>query len=202
MQNEKQIAVITGDIVNSSKLTEEQKVTVQERLVDLAGKDALLKPKFYRGDSFQVATKPEVALLLALKFRVELRRMNENNDVRASIGIGEISTWNEDVLLAGGSAFERSGKKLDELKKKGLRIVITTGKPELDEELETYCYMADSLISNLTSVQSNVILHKLEGLREQMDKYFHCCRRNNNHNNFDAPGTDRRSTWNFTTCCK
>ncbi len=167
MKNKKQIAVITGDIVNSSKLTVEQKETVKERFVELAGNDALLKPKFYRGDSFQVAAKPEAALSLVLKFRFELRRLNENNDVRASIGIGEISAWNEDVLLAGGSAFERSGKKLDELKKKGLRIVITTGNPELDEELETYCVMADSLLNNLTTVQANIVFYKLADLPQE-----------------------------------
>ncbi|MFW6309830.1 MAG: hypothetical protein ACOC1D_01900 [Prolixibacteraceae bacterium] len=169
MKIKKHIAVITGDIVNSSLLNENQRATIQERFAELTKKDALLNLKFYRGDSFQVAVKPETALLLALKFRVELKRMNENNDVRVSVGIGEVSTWNEDVLLTEGTAFERSGKKLDELKKKGLRIVITTGRPELDEELETYCYMADSLIKNLTSVQSNVIIHKLEWmLREQI----------------------------------
>ncbi len=171
MQNKIQIAVITGDIVNSSILKEDQKQTIQERFIELTGRDVLLELKFYRGDSFQVAVRPDVALLFALKFRIELRRMSEANDVRISIGIGEISTWNEDVLLAGGTAFERSGKTLDELKKKGLRIIITTGNPELDEEFETYCYMADSLIKNLTSVQSNVIFHKLAGMfKEQMDK--------------------------------
>jgi hypothetical protein len=167
MQNKRQIAVITGDIVNSSTLKEEQQKTIQKRFIELAGKDALLKPKFYRGDSFQMAVKPETALSLVIKFRIELRRVNESNDVRASIGIGEISSWNENVLLSGGSAFERSGKKLDELKKKGLRIVITTGNPELDEELETYCVMADSLLNGLTTVQANVASYKLDGLSQE-----------------------------------
>ena len=31
--------------------------------------------------------------------------MNEANDVRISIGIGEISPWNEDVLLPDGNGF-------------------------------------------------------------------------------------------------
>lgn len=161
------MAVITGDIVNSSLLSENQQETIQQRFSEIAGNDALLKPKFYRGDSFQVAVKPEAALSLALKFRIELRRMNENNDVRTSVGIGEISSLNEDVLLAGGTAFERSGKKLDTLKKKGLRIIITTGNTELDEELETYCILADSLLKDLTTVQANIVFYKLGNLPQE-----------------------------------
>jgi len=164
MVNQKHIAVITGDIVNSSKMSEEEKSNIQNWFDQLTGNAILLKPKFFRGDSFQLAVKPESALTLALKCRAELRSQNERNDARISIGIGEVTTWNEDVLLSNGPAFERSGKNLDELKGKGLRIIIVTGNEELDKELETYCFMADSLIKKMTSVQANVVYYKLEGM--------------------------------------
>ncbi|WP_372935645.1 hypothetical protein, partial [Mariniphaga sediminis] len=162
VKQQKQIAVITGDIVNSSILKEDQRKIIQAKIERFVHEGILLKTRFYRGDSFQLAVEPFAALLLALKFRMAVRRLNEGNDVRISIGIGEVSAWNEDVLLSNGSAFERSGKNLDKLKKKGLRIIIVTGNSELDNELETYCYMADVLIKNLTSVQANVIFHKLD----------------------------------------
>ncbi len=172
MRKKEQIAVITGDIVNSSVLKEDQKKIIQEKIEHFTHESILLKPRFYRGDSFQLAVKPIAALLLALRFRMEVRRLNELSDVRAAVGIGQISSWNEDVLLSNGTAFERSGKNLDELKKKGLHIIIVTGESELNSELETYCYMADLLIKKLTSVQSNVIFYKLEGMLHKYSGHF------------------------------
>ena len=148
-------------------MSEEEKNNVQSWFEQLAGNNILIKPKFFRGDSFQLGVKPEVALKLALKIRVELRSKNEKNDARVSIGIGEVSTWSEDVLLSNGSAFERSGKNLDGLKGRGLRIIIVTGDKELDRELETYCVMADSLLKSVTSVQAKVILCKLDDLQQE-----------------------------------
>lgn len=162
MKKKNQIAVITGDIVNSSALNEAQKRFVQGGIEHFMHEGILLRPRFYRGDSFQLAVKPMDALLLALKFRMEVRRKNEASDLRISIGIGEVTTWNEDVLLANGSAFERSGKNLDSLKKKGLQIIVVTGNKELDRELETYCFMADSLLRGLSSAQANVLFYKLD----------------------------------------
>ncbi|MBN2089661.1 hypothetical protein JW964_08605 [candidate division KSB1 bacterium] len=167
MNNVKIISVITGDIVNSSILDDNQKRVVQDSVCQLNYENILLKPKFFRGDSFQLAVKPEIALILALKIRADLRRRNQINDVRVSIGIGEILFWNENVLLSEGPAFERSGKKLDKLKKLGVWIAITTGDQELDEELETYCFMADVLLKNLSSAQANVLYHKLDKIPQE-----------------------------------
>lgn len=164
---QKIIAVITGDIVNSSGLSEEEKNDIQSWFSQLIDKDILLKPRFFRGDSFQFAVKPEAALTLALKCRTALRSRNENSDARISIGVGEVASWNDDVLLSNGLAFERSGKNLDELKSKGLRIIIVTGNKELDKELETYCVMADPYINSLTSAQAKVISYKLEDFPQE-----------------------------------
>jgi hypothetical protein len=160
----KQIAVITADVVDSSILSEAEKKFFQEKIEGYKEKEIVLKPRFYRGDSFQLAVKPIAALLLALKFRIEIKQWKEKNDVRVSIGIGEISNWNDDVLLAGGSAFELSGKNLDNLKETGLNMIIVTGNAELDDELETYCYMADEFVKNQTAVQASLVFQMLNGV--------------------------------------
>ncbi|GAB1453568.1 hypothetical protein MASR2M47_36240 [Draconibacterium sp.] len=164
MKLKKQIAVITADVVDSSILSEAEKKFFQEKIEGYKEKEIVLKPRFYRGDSFQLAVKPIAALLLALKFRIEIKQWKEKNDVRVSIGIGEISNWNDDVLLAGGSAFERSGKNLDNLKETGLNMIIVTGNTELDDELETYCYMADEFIKNQTAVQASLVFQMMNGV--------------------------------------
>jgi len=162
----KQIAVITADVVDFSLLSEAEKKFFQEKIESYNDKEILLQARFYRGTSFQLAVEPLSALLFALKFRTEIKQWKERNDVRISIGIGEISQWNDDVLLAGGSAFERSGKNLDELKETGLNIIIATGNAELDDELETYCYMADEFIKNQTAVQANLVFQMLNGISQ------------------------------------
>jgi len=167
VKKKEQIAVLTGDIVNSSALNEAQKKFIQNEIEHFKHEGILLKPGFYRGDSFQLAAKPMDALLLALKFRMEVRRKSEAADLRTSIGVGEVSSWNEDVLLADGPAFVLSGKNLDSLKKKDLNIIIVTGNKELDNELETYCFMTDLLLKNLTSVQANVLFYKLDKMSQE-----------------------------------
>lgn len=164
MKLKKQIAVITADLVGSSLLSEAEIKFFQEKIEGYKDKAIEIKPRFYRGDSFQLAVKPSAALLLALKFRAEIKKWKEKNDVRISIGIGGVTKWNDDVLLAYGSAFERSGKNLDSLKETGLNIIIVTGNAELDDELETYCYMADEFIKNQTAVQANLVFQMLNGV--------------------------------------
>src|SRR5258708_39037055 len=87
-------AVITGDIVNSTKL----KPKVESKL--MSSLHRILAPypfEFYRGDSFQVyLEKPEKSLRLALICRtmaISLSEGEESNrpDTRISIGIGKIS---------------------------------------------------------------------------------------------------------------
>jgi predicted XRE-type DNA-binding protein len=156
-----QIAILTGDVVDSSFLSEAEIRYFQEKIENYPDSDILLRPRFYRGDSFQIAVKIESALLLALKIRIEMKKWKAENDVRIAIGIGEVSQWNNDILLSGGSAFERSGKNLDRLKSLGLNILIVTGNTELDDELETYCYMADEFIKNQTVVQAKMVFYML-----------------------------------------
>lgn len=166
MKLENQIAVITADVVKSSLLSKDEMKFFQEKIESYKDKDIVIKPRFYRGDSFQLAVNTKDALLLAIKFRMEIKQWKEQNDVRISIGIGEVSQWNDDVLLAGGSAFERSGKNLDNLKETGLNIIIVTGNAELDDELETYCYMADEFIKNQTAVQATLVFQMLNGIQQ------------------------------------
>ncbi len=167
MKELEQIAVITGDIVNSSILKEEDKKVIQNEIENFSHYGILLSPRFYRGDSFQLAAKPEDALLLVLKFRMGIRRQNEASDLRAAIGIGRVTVRQNDVLLSDGPAFELSGRNFDKLKEKNIRTIIVTGNKELNDELETYCFMADILINALSVAQANIIYHKLDGISQK-----------------------------------
>lgn len=164
MEPNEKIAVITCDIVESSLLSAEELKKYQQTVESLGNEDILLHPRFYRGDSFQLATKPADGLEIAVRIRIAMKRLHEQNDVRVSVGIGKVSTLNENVLFSTGSAFEISGKNLDQLKNRKLNFLIQTEDTLLNDELETYCFFADVIINGFTKIQSNVIFYKLQGL--------------------------------------
>jgi hypothetical protein len=166
MKQETTIAVLTCDIVDSSLLQESELKEYQQRIKSVGESSVLLIPQFYRGDSFQLATKTTDALDIAIQIRIELKRFYELNDVRISIGVGEVKTLNENVLLSTGTAFEISGKNLDQLKGWKLNLYIQTDNSLLNDELETYCYFADAVISGFTKIQSNIIYLKMQGLAQ------------------------------------
>ena len=164
MGSNEEIAVITCDIVESSLLSAEELKEYQQIVESLGNEEILLHPRFYRGDSFQLAAKPADALEIAVRIRIEMKRLHEQNDVRVSVGIGKVLTLNENVLFSTGSAFEISGKNLDQLKNRKLNFLIQTEDSLLNDELETYCFFADVIINGFTKIQSNVIFYKLQGL--------------------------------------
>lgn len=164
MKLKEEIAVLTCDIIDSSLLSSDELKNYQQKIESSVEKGILIHPQFYRGDSFQLATKPADALEIAVKIRIEMKRIHEKNDVRVSVGIGQVSTLNDNVLFSTGSAFEISGKNLDQLKEKKLNLLIQTENTLLNDELETYCYFADVIINGFTKIQSNIIYYKMQGL--------------------------------------
>jgi hypothetical protein len=164
MNPNQKIAVLTCDIIESSLLSADELKEYQQKIESLGDERILILPQFYRGDSFQLATRPIDALEIAVKIRIEMKRIHERNDVRVSVGIGQVSTLNENVLFSTGSAFEISGKNLDTLKSRKLNLLIQTEDPFLNDELETNCYFADTIINGFTKIQSNIIFYKLQGM--------------------------------------
>jgi predicted XRE-type DNA-binding protein len=164
MKQNENIAVLTCDIIESSLLSSDELKEYQRIIESFADERILILPQFYRGDSFQLATKPADALEIAVRIRIEMKRLHEKNDVRISVGIGQVSILNENVLFSTGSAFEISGKNLDQLKNRKLNLLIQTEDSQLNDELETYCYFADAVINGMTKIQSNIIFYKLQGL--------------------------------------
>ena len=83
-------AVITADIVNSTKLSTSQGKKLSDNLISILEKR---KYEFYRGDSFQVYLKsPVEALSVALQLRTAAMKLLPKitvpvADIRVSIGI-------------------------------------------------------------------------------------------------------------------
>jgi hypothetical protein len=159
-------AVITGDLVDSTAITDDYHNILYAMADDI--KQYQLKDfqfDLYRGDSFQaLISDPDKALLISIIIRAGLRRYSNGSsiedawDARVSLGIGKIMSDNNSKLgQLRGEAFVRSGRALDIMKKEGARLKITTGEEQIDKEFDSTCPLADHIISRWTTSQAEAI---------------------------------------------
>jgi hypothetical protein len=157
------VAVITADIVNSTRL----KRAEEKKLVgDLSSILRSYKFEFYRGDSFQAyIPDPKQALKVVLEARAAAKRLSSGFsspfDVRASVGIGNMTTPVKDLKTAKGEAFLISGRVFDEMSKSGKRLKIQSANEGINLGLKIIADYADSLFSQLSSKQAAVVFELL-----------------------------------------
>jgi len=178
-------AVITGDLVKSRKIRNEDVESVIESLKDCFSEiNHLLlndtgKFELYRGDSFQyLIPEPQKALLIGIIIRAKLRTYEPVNsivsqkksekpikyafsDARVAIGLGAISYDANKVTESQGEAYEKSGNAFDKLEKNNDRLLTVTTSKEIDEELDTECLLADAIISKWTASTAEAMYHHL-----------------------------------------
>lgn len=177
--NKKMYAVLTGDLVGSSRF----KIEKQRDEVLLALKESFKKIEsvdiiasnfeIHRGDSFQgVLSKPEEALKTAIILRSNLLSRFKGKrvrlDARIAIGIGTIDYLPRDHVGEGdGEAFRNSGTELDKMKKGEQRLIIKTPWQDVNDEFQTECVLLDSLIQRWTKEQAEAILYQIHGLKQE-----------------------------------
>ena len=177
------IAVITGDLVKSRKIKEEDIEPVLNSLKNTfseINKNVLNNKgsfEIYRGDSFQcLIPYPEKALLIAIIIRAQLRTYEPTtfsnkqitkpifyaySDARIAIGLGTTSYNAIRIVESQGEAFNNSGFAFDTLKKENERLTISTPWHEMNEELKVESKLADAIISRWTASTSEAIYHYL-----------------------------------------
>lgn len=169
-------AVLTGDIVNSTKLD----VVLENELIQ-ALKD-ILKPykyEFYRGDSFQVYLKDALpSLRLALLCRTQAIGISADkeeyrSDVRIGIGIGEVLTPIKNLAMAKGEAFVFSGRSFDMLQAAGKkqsgesRLAIASGHVIANTGFLVIAEHIDAIYKRMTVKQAKAIIGLLKGQTQQ-----------------------------------
>jgi hypothetical protein len=161
-------AVLTGDIVNSTKLNAAKEKKLTSTLIDLFI-DWGCKIDFYRGDSFQAYTKePTEVLRLALISRAAAISLFKDekivlSDIRISIGIGSVKTPVRSLKNATGEAFLLSGRKFDDIAKSNQRLAITTTNPLANEGLQVIADYLNAIFDVMTGKQAEVIFELLKG---------------------------------------
>ena len=178
--DDKNYAVITGDLVDSSGIEDDYKEILAGIASDIVKhQDEEFKFDIYRGDSFQgLITNPTQALKISILFRAGLRRYSKGNsveniwDARIAIGIGKIkyidSRTEQKLNSADGEAFVRSGRTLDAMKNEDQQIRICTGDQKLDDEFAAVCPLLDAIIGRWTTSQAEAVyMQLLEGITQE-----------------------------------
>ncbi len=159
-------AVLTGDIVRSSRLRPRQLEAVRVSLLDAVDvarnwKRGLVKGKleFFRGDAWQLLlTDPAMALRVAILVRASLRA-HGIADTRIAIGLGKAGTIPpRRISLSTGQAFVISGRALDRMTLySNLTIETSESCGVLSEWLPVVGHLCDSLVSRWTRRQAEIV---------------------------------------------
>lgn len=159
MDKQNIVGVITGDLINSSGLTKEQKTNMQTGLSGFLenNQDILMSVQFYRGDSFQLMVKKERAAMISVIVEAIILSTTGTR-ARISIGIGTVSkTTPDNVLQSEGEAFQLSGHQLDKMKEEGRLLKIALDSPQFQPILAATFYLAESIIWSWKPGQAAVI---------------------------------------------
>ncbi len=170
-------AVLTGDIVGSSKMSDklrEQTFSRIRKQLEFVQQGKTAYPlSIYRGDSWQILLDdPKDALRLTLLIRTALLMGdfdgNNRADTRVSIGIGTVDKIDpEDVTLSYGEAFTLSGHNLEAMKKKQRMAFAAPALTQGDCITGAVIPLLDVLIDKLTAKQARAMNGALRGLLQQ-----------------------------------
>jgi predicted XRE-type DNA-binding protein len=164
----KHYAVITGDIINFTKLNNKER----QGLIDAT--DKLLKSwvdkpgdaEIFRGDSFQLvmdnigdAVKKSFQLICWFKKK---SGTNIKLSSRVSVGIGEIAYRGKSVLDSDGDAFHQSGRYFDKMNA-GELLTIKTMNEETNKQLAIILSFINLFINQWNIKQAEVIYLACEG---------------------------------------
>lgn len=151
-------AIITGDIINSRKVSPDDWLPALKSVLKRYGKE----PKnweIYRGDSFQLNTANTDALEAAIRIKAEIKQW-AGLDVRLAIGLGEVTYRSAKITESNGTAFLNSGACFDELKKQTLAI--KTPNKDLDAALNVMLSLVTLTMERWTETSAKLVKLKLD----------------------------------------
>ncbi|MBC8052486.1 MAG: winged helix-turn-helix transcriptional regulator [Sphingobacteriaceae bacterium] len=153
------VSILTGDIINSRKDSVESWLNVLKAALQSSGTKK--QWEIYRGDSFQLETAPEDALLKAIYLKACVKTV-KNIDARIAIGIGGKNYTADKISESNGEAFVFSGEKFDELKKERVTLAIQTPWETFNYEMNVIIRLALIAIDNWSQVSAEMVKLSIE----------------------------------------
>ncbi len=172
-------AVITGDIINSSKLNSGEWEKLHSLLIETSRQlRASLKNimpldvDIFRGDSWQMLVlDPPKSLRIALLYRGLVRAKMElpGLDMRMAIAVGKIDSIPGSRVSHGrGEAFRLSGQALDSLHRaKWGNMSFVSGDEDEAATLDIIVRLIDAIAGRWTVKQALAVSGALKGLRQE-----------------------------------
>ncbi|WP_158860182.1 transcriptional regulator [Lunatibacter salilacus] len=134
-------AVITGDIIGSTKISPENWLPVLKAALKTWGKEPA-DWEIYRGDSFQLKiSNPMQAIEAAVYIKAAIKTILEL-DVRLGIGLGEINYTAKKITESNGTAFIHSGEVFEQLSKMNQEMAIKSPWDQFDMEMNLMLKLA------------------------------------------------------------
>lgn len=179
-----QIAVLSGDLVNSSGYAPALLQTIITLLklefkavIDAHPSEAITF-SVYRGDSFQgVVENPSLALAIALQIKTAVtKNASDKNasksstplaDIRIAIGVGEATYKKKALEESNGEAFQRSGRSLDAMKGEGRNMTLTTANEQINHEFAVSLKFLDGVTDRWSVASAEVVYYLLKNYTEQ-----------------------------------
>lgn len=168
-------AVLTGDLVGSSRLPDAVFGALATRIEEMAREAAGAEFNgFYRGnDGFQCRLPDAAAgLWLALRLRTAAigigggREGEPLTDLRVSVGIGSDTVGSVGEGRSLGAAWVLSGRGLETLKRGDRRMWLEGTDPKANIALEAIARFIDHIFVKMTVKQAEVMGLLLEGLTQ------------------------------------
>ena len=155
--NDLLIGVITGDIVNSRKLSPSIWLKKIKKVLK-RNKIASRKWEIFQGDMFQIEIAAELSLITAIEIKSTIKE-ERDIDVRIAIGLGTQNYEAKKVTESNGEAFVNSGISFENLKKN--KLSIQTPWDEFNEEWNTILQITSLTMDNwapMTAIIFNAAL--------------------------------------------
>jgi hypothetical protein len=184
-------ASISADIVASTSLNVEQRLILEEKILELLRvlRHSLGSKVFFgrliKGDYIEcVLDEPQVALRTALILKSFIKslalsqsanpdkRINDfrNYGIRVAIGIGELSIFDKKKGIIDGEAIYLSGRAVNEMtandKKINKTLVFRSSNENWNTQFEPTFALLDVIFLKMTRLQCEIIYHKLLGKTE------------------------------------
>jgi predicted XRE-type DNA-binding protein len=153
------VAILTGDIVHSRSVAAKTWLAALKNALVKIGEKA--NWEIFRGDSFQIQSTPQEALIQAIFLKASIKAI-KGLDVRIALGIGEIEFSAKKITESNGEAFINSGEKLDELKENRLLMAIKSPWPEFDYEMNVAIRLALIAMDNWSQASAEMIKLSIE----------------------------------------
>jgi len=149
------IAILTADIIESKGLHSSKWMPALKRCLKQWG-DTPLTWEIYRGDEIQLRLAPVKALMAAIQIKAAIRSI-KGLDIRISIGVGTETYVGSGVSESNGTAYQRSGRTLEELKKNKVNLMLSTPDEAYNEKLNLMLRLASDFMDNWSTVSAEII---------------------------------------------